>query len=233
MPYDGHRYRPREAAALIAKKWQNVDERHKGLATMLGESQCFVGATHENYGNDAELDSVDLGLLQISIEAEKLDLFKDKLWTASLDPEIYEPVAATNVGWARAMYDAPGPIDGKRRWGPWVAYISGWATHPEWWVWKHVRDPQSGELVPVGPWIGTGRFIQAAIVGWANWHLLIAKTKNANGAVASAYNAQVRWKVKGELGLSAGKVAWLQHPPRPEEPPANGVGPRPVPNNGR
>jgi len=232
MPYDGHRYRPREAAALIAKQWQNVDERHKGLATMLGESQCFVGATHPNVGDDGELDSVDLGLLQISISADKLDLFRDKLWTDSLEPEVYEPVAATNVGWARAMYDQPGPLGGRRLWGPWVAYTTGWATHPEWWVWRHARN-SAGDLEPVGPWLPTGRFIHASIVGWANWHLLIAGTKSQNGALASAYNAQVRWKVDGELGLSAGKVAWLSHPPRPAEPPADGVGPRPKPNNGR
>ena len=219
MPYAGWTHRPREAAAYIAAKWQNVDERHKALATMLAESRCNVGAWNDNLADDGHLLSRDCGLFQINVPAANLSDRELMLRTESMESADWEVVSRHNVAVARLMWD-------ERHWQPWVAYNSGWATFPEWWVWRQV------DKEPVGPWVATGRYIQKAIVGWANWHLLVAKTKNANGAVASAYNQQVKWKVEGELGLSAGKVAWLSHPPKPLEPPADGIGPRPKPNNG-
>jgi len=219
MPYAGHTLRPREACIYIAQKWQNVDERHKALATMLAESRCNIGAWHDNVGEGGAVISRDCGLYQINVPVERLNTVELLLRSESEDFAEWEPAAKHNVGIARQMWEY-------RKWQPWVAYNTGWATFPEWWVWRQEEEK------PVGPWVPTGRYIHKAIVGWANWHLLIAKTKNENGALASAYNQQVKWKVKGELALSAGKVAWKSHPPKPEEPPADGVGPRPKPNDG-
>jgi hypothetical protein len=215
MPYAGVTLKQREAAAFIAAKWQNVDERHKALATAQAESKLSIGAWNDNFAeDDVTLLSRDCGLFQINVKAEDLPEKEPQLRTDSQIPYYYESVARYNVAVAKQMWD-------ERKFQPWVAVTSGWAWWPAWWVWRQV------DKEPVGPWIATGRYIQKAIVGWANWHLLIAKTKNENGAVASAYNQQVKWKVEGELGLSAGKVAWLSHPPKPEEPPEDGVGPRP------
>jgi hypothetical protein len=220
MPYAGHTLRPREAADYIARKWQSTDERHKGLATMMAESRGNVGAWNDNLNKDGSLASRDCGLFQINVNAYDLPGLEPDLRTESHDPLVWDSVVRTNVGYAKNMWD-------RRKWQPWVAYNTGWATFSEAWVWRHV----DGE--PTGPWVATGRYIHKAIVGWANWNLMIALTKNPTGALASAHRQQTKWKVKGELGLRAGKVAFISLPPKPEEPPTDGVGPRPVSNDGK
>ena len=232
MPYAGITLKPRVMADHLFRVWQNRDERHKALATALGESKLSVGAWHDNE-NDTTA-SRDCGLFQINIPGFAIGTESEaKLRTESLDPEVYEPVIAYNIKRARDLYDSPMHRDGeyvmdKRYWQPWVAYTSGWCSFPEWWVWRQVE----GE--PVGPWVATGRYIHKAVVGWANWHLLIREDKSGEDALAFAKKNQAHWKIKGELALHPERgVFFKSFPAKPQAPPEDGVGPRPVPNDGR
>jgi hypothetical protein len=62
---------------------------------------------------------------------------------------------------------------------------------------------------------------------------MIRGDKTPEQCLAYAKKHQARWKVQGELVISSGKIAWGSFPKKPQEPPADGIGPRPVPNDGK
>jgi len=224
MPFAGDQLQPREVVDLVNEQWPQ--NRVKATAVILAESQGFVGAYHLNFAPDgATLLSEDCGLMQINVNAKDIPSPREeRLFTD----------AAYNVAEGRQLYDAPMTRDGKpdkRRFQPWVAYTSGWATFPEFWTWHQENG------VPVGPWVPTGRYIQKAIAGVANWHQIIAETMTAAEALAFAEVMGGRFGVPVLPVLVTQKTTGFRlvtftAPRRPAAPPADGVGPRPVPNSG-
>jgi hypothetical protein len=222
---------PRELAAEAAVHWRG-DELVKAVATMLGESLGFVGAWHDNLEADGKtVTSRDCGVMQISIPAHDIGTSIERaLRTASespevnLDPKVYLPILHYNLVRGRALYDQPwSGKAGIRLWQPWNAYTDGWATFPGWWVWAQPS---------LDHWAPTGRYIHRAIVGVANYHLLIAEDMNQDQARTYAQAAAKRFGVLGVLGSLPRGVYWCSIPPCPTVPPTDKVGPRPVPNEG-
>lgn len=234
MPFAGKVLQVREIAAAVADAgWTSLV---KGTATFYAESHGYIGAWHDNINETGNVWSRDCGLPQISIAysanpTQKMLEEEASLRTESKDPDVYKPILANSVLRAREMYLTPWRRNGQidiRRWQAWAAYTSGWATFPEWWVWEHM----------VGPWVPTGRYIQGATVGVANYHLLIKKDMSFAEALERAESLASQFHIEGVLGKKTSKtypkgfVQWLSHPPKPTEPPADGVGPRPKPNDG-
>lgn len=232
--YAGKTILPREIAEENYNYWRNY-ELTKSVAVALGESGGSLGAWHDNYKSDGTtLSSRDCGLFQINIPASQVgsDVESD-LRTESLDPMIYIPVKQANAYRAYEMYNRAWMRDGDqdiRRWQAWVAYTTGWATFPEFWVWRHVNG------VPEGPWVATGRFIQRAIAAQMNLHLVIMKDWNETQALYYAKRYAKNFKVNSKPFIKRPKsgpaVVAFEVPAKPVNPPADGVGPRPVPNNG-
>lgn len=221
---------PREIADELKPYWSNY-ELTKGIATCLGESAGYIGAWHDNIDDVDNVVSRDCGLMQINIPANKIgSTFEFSLRIESLVPEFYELVVKNNVEAAHALYDQPWTRDGKtdiRRWQPWVAYNSGWATFPEWWVW-HQTD---GE--PTGPWMKAPRYIQRAIVGQMNRKVKITGEWTVQKAYQVAVGYAEHFGVEpGLLYVTDSGTVAFHAPPMPTDPPVDGVGPRPVPNDG-
>lgn len=229
MPLAGKQLLPRQIAELGHVYWRDDEELTKMVATALGESQGFVGANHLNGDDPAMATSEDCGLMQINIQGSAIGGPVERaLMTSSKVEAEWRPIAEANVRSAAALYNEVGQVSGRRHWQPWVAYTTGWATFPEWWVWH-----QNAAGKPIGPWMKTGRYLQRALVGVANYHLAISKDKSPAEAVALAQKLARTFKVQGDLGIRAGIVAWLLVPAEPVMPPRDGIGPRPVPNQGR
>ena len=237
MPLAGKVLMPREicAAAYEQTPWRNY-ELTKAIATALGESTGSIGAWHDNYSGDpsAGVTSRDCGLYQINIPAGQIGSPKEaSLRTESLDEWVWSPVMENNIRVALDLYQTPYVRDGKqdiRRWQPWVAYTSGWATFPEWWVWHQDADGN-----PVGPWIATGRFIHRAITGQMNFHIVIKQDWTAENALYYAKRYCGRFGIDPDLLYirpKDGTLSW-HVPPKPQDAPADGVGPRPSQNDGR
>lgn len=228
---EGKQLLPRELAAELHFKWPG-DELPKAVAVSLGESQGFIGAWHDNLNDQGDALSRDCGFIQINIPASEIGTDAEFAYrTDSADPDVYGPVVRNGVVRARALFDTPQRraknLPQTRRWQPWVAYTTGLATFPEWWVWH-----QDVNHNPIGPWIATGRYIHRGFVGVANYHLLIAQDKTPDEAVEYARTQATRFHVSGTLGYVNGIVKWVGVPAKPTSPPADGVGPRPVPNDG-
>jgi len=232
--YAGKTVLPREIAAESYNYWRNY-ELTKAVAVALGESGGSLGAWHDNYKDDGvTLSSRDCGLYQINIPADRIGTYtENSLRTDSLDPDVYGPVWEQNTTRAWTMYKTDWYRDGVkdiRRWQAWVAYTSGWATFPEFWVWRHVNG------VPTGPWVATGRFIQRAICAQMNFHLIILKDWDENQALYYAKRYADHFNVNSNLYMKRPKtgpaVVAFETPPMPTSPPSDGVGPRPVENNG-
>jgi hypothetical protein len=178
----------------------------------------------------------DLGLFQINRSASIVGTDNEKLLrTTDLDPAVYEPVMRNNIDVAFALYDTAWSLRegvAKRHWQPWVAYTSGWATFPEFWVWHQDADGN-----PVGPWVKTGRYIQRAISGQMNYHILVMKDWTVEQALYYGKRYATHFEVKAPLQASKAteghpSIVGFVTPPMPTEPPADGVGPRPTPNSG-
>lgn len=226
VPLAGKQLMPREIASYGHPHWHG-DNLVKMVATALGESLGYVGAWNDNLAGEDTL-SRDCGLMEISIPADLIGTdVEASLRTVSMVAGEWGPVVVANVQAAYRLWSNPGPNDGKRRWQPWVAYTTGWATFPYWWTWKHDMDH-----VPVGPWHQTGRYLQKAIVGVANYHLVIAKDRNEPQALALANLHAEHFGVEGTLGIQKGIVGWTKVPQKPSAPPEDGHGPRPVENQG-
>jgi hypothetical protein len=230
--YAGKTLMPRTIAAAAKEYWRNY-ELTKAVAVALGESSGSLGAWHDNY-RDGELHSRDCGLYQINIPASQVGgATEDRLRTDSTDPTVWEPVLDYNLERANGLYnsrwdrDEPG-YPNIRLWQPWVAYTTGWATFPEWWVWRHVNG------VPTGPWVKTGRFIHKAIAGQMNLHLVILQDWTTQQALYYGKRYVKHFGIrKGNLTITkAGIVGWENIPPMPSQPPTDGIGPRPVRNSG-
>lgn len=210
---------PRVTASLGAPYWSGVGLL-KFTAMVGSESDHFVGAINQ-YPNG----SFDSGLCQINLSASESP--RDKLIrSVSLDEKNWRPAAEANVQAAHGLYLQPMTRHGKpgkREWQPWYGYTTpGWAMFPEWWVWSQSHES----------WLPTGHYLQRAIAGVANYHLVIAKSRNRNQALFQAKHFADQFHVEGELGISEGIVAWTSIPQKPKEPPADGIGPRPRPNDG-
>jgi hypothetical protein len=218
----------------VAKYWFN--SKVKLVATGLGESKLYVGAYHDNADPNGIILSRDCGVMQDNIAAKYIGTDVEKrLRTESLEHSLYWPVVVNNVQHAVGLYatpmNRPAGQPPYRLMQPWVAYTSGWAMFPEFWVWRHTLD-ENGNLIPVGPWIPTGRYVQQAIRGVANWHLLIAQDMNSGEALAEAQRLAAYWKVECEWDYDGTHRVYYKVPPKPTVPPADGVGPRPKPNDG-
>lgn len=226
---EGHSLMPREIADIGRDHWKDY-ELTKMVATTLGESAGYIGAYHDNLDGAGDVASRDCGLMQDNIVARLIGTDTEmSLRTTSTDRDEYLPVARSNIDWGFGLYSAAWKRDGKtdiRRWQPWVAYTTGWATFPEWWVWQQ-KDGQ-----PVGPWVPTGRYIQRAIAGQMNRHIIIVRDwEPSDGLHYAKMYAQHFGVTQGEPVISNGLVAW-KVPPKPTADPADGVGPRPKLNNG-
>ena len=234
MPWEGKQLQPREIAARVDDFW---DSLIKGTATFLGESRGFIGAYNLTKDSAGSVYGKDCGVPQIHIsyaEPPTREQIREEstLRTESLDSVVYEPVVTESFRRARELYDQGWTRDGKpdkRRWQPWVAYTSGWATFPEFWIWEH----------KIGPWVPTGRYIQNALVGVANYHLLTKKDMNIVEALERAESLAEQFHVVlGRLGVKKSKgfpdgfVGWVEIPAKPTAPPEDGTGRRPIPNSG-
>lgn len=233
MPYAGKTVMPRVIAASLYEQtlWRNY-ELTKGVAVALAESAGSIGAWHDNEDDNGVLKSRDCGLFQINIPASKVDTdYEWALRTESLDPMEWEPVMGENIQTAELMYNREWVRNGKsdmRRWQAWVAYNTGWATFPEFWVWRQV----DGE--PVGPWVRTGRYIQKAIAGHMNSIVIYRGTWDLDVAFSYGKKYAAHFGVDTTLmkkDVRQGILGW-NVPAMPVDPPEDGIGPRPVPNNG-
>ena len=158
--------------------------------------------------------------MQININASEIGTAAEEaLMTSSRDPNVWLPIVNANIAAGRRLYES-------RKWEPWFAYTFGWATFPAWWTWHQ----ENGKAI--GPWMKTGRYLQRALVGVANFHHLTAQDMTLAQAVKLADSLAAHFKVQGKVGPVKNEVYWTQVPPKPSVPPADGLGPRPVPNNG-
>lgn len=225
MPWVGKTLMAREIAALVDAHWN--DGILKATAVALAESRGSLGAYHDNLSPTGEIMSRDCGLFQINISASKVGTDEEAgLRTESLDPEVYKVVAAESTRRAYKLYANPWIRDGQkdiRKWQPWVAYTLGWAMFPEWWVWARPD---------LDHWAPTGRYLQLAIRGVANYKLLTLKLPAAD-CLLWAQGMANKYQVPGTLSYDPKKFIWWSSiPKKPLLPPSDGIGPRPVPNNG-
>ena len=218
---------PRVIAEHCHEYWQNY-ELTKAVATALGESAGSLGAWNDNLDGTGAIKTRDCGLFQINIPAVRVGTYvEEALRTDSLDPEVFMPVLSNNIEAALRLYNTQRDRWRTRLWQPWVAYTTGWATFPEWWVWRHVDG------VPTGPWVATGRYIYKAIAGQMNYHIVILKDWTPDVALSYAKRYMDKFGVdSGSLREKEGILQWMI-PSMPSEPPVDGVGPRPIPNDGR
>lgn len=217
---------PRDIAAECHRHWQNY-ELTKAVAVSLAESTGALGAYHDNFNDAQKLASRDCGLFQINILASQIGTAReDELRTESLVESVWRPVLTANVDSAKRLYDQPWSGRERRLWQPWVAYTTGWAMFAEWWVWHQDADGN-----PVGPWLRTGRYVQRAIAGQMNYHLVTLKDWTAEQALYYGARYQRRFGVEGVLYVEGGVLKW-RVPAKPTSPPADGVGPRPTTNDG-
>jgi hypothetical protein len=227
---EGKHLLARQIADAGHTHWTNY-ELTKDVATALGESAGYLGARHDNTDSDGNVVSRDCGLMQINIQARFIGTdLEASLRTTSTDPAVYGPVLANNVQAAVDLYEQPWTRNGQpdiRRWQPWVAYTSGWATFPKFWVWHQVDG------VPTGPWVPTGRYVQRAILGQVNRHVLILRDWTPAKALSYARKYAQHFGVDPSVFfITAQGLVSYTPPPAPASPPADGVGPRPAPNNG-
>ncbi|HWE82796.1 MAG TPA: hypothetical protein VG265_14190 [Gaiellaceae bacterium] len=217
---------PREIAAAGRQHWLGK-ELAEWVAVVLGESQGFVSAWHDNLDANGAVSSRDCGAPQINIPASEIGgSVEAALRTDSRDMPVWSPVFEHSVDVAWALYNEPWPGRRIRQWQPWASYTSGIAVFPGWWIWKQ----ENGK--PVGPWEATGRYVQRAIGGVVNYHLLIARDMHAMAAIDLGHELADALQVKtGSLYVTGGLARW-KVPPMPSGPPADGVGPRFVPNDG-
>jgi hypothetical protein len=219
----GDHLQPRDLTELVDAEWPQ--NRIKTVATILSESQGYVGAFNFNYDDQGNVVSMDCGLMQVSVPQSQVGLPRTE---QLLSDPVY------NIAQGRLLYDQPMIRNGKqdkRRYQPWVGYRSGLATFPEFWVWHQVQG------VPTGPWVPTGRYVQRAIAGVANWHQIIRKDKSKDEALAFAAAEAETFGVKVQPTLVHQKSTGLDlvtfvAPKAPSGAPADGVGPRPIPNDG-
>src|SRR4029450_8854880 len=187
----------RQFVSLVAPHWPN--EKVKATATAMAESALSIGAWHDNE-KDGKITSRDCGLYQINIPAEQINTaVENSLRTDSKDEAVFMRVARTNVDAAYRKYVTPWVRDSKqdyRRWQPWYAYTTGWATFSKAWVWKQT----GGE--PTGPWTETGRYLHKGIRAVANWHYLIAKDMDETEAVDEAQ------RLAAHFGITDSTFSW-------------------------
>lgn len=229
----GKQLLPREFVSVCAGGWSG-DDLIKMTAVIFAESQGFVGAYNDNEDENGKTTSRDCGVLEINIPADDIGTsIESKYRTVSKDPAEYEPVVQNSIVAATALFHASWERNGKmdiRRFEPWHAYTSGWATFPYAWVWH--QDP-SKPKAQWGPWYATGRYLHRAICGVENYHYLIAKDKTLAEAVADGVAAAKRFGLDSVIKKHPTKELVTFAPPqRPVAPPPGGTGPRPILNDG-
>jgi hypothetical protein len=118
---------------------------------------------------------------------------------------LYDP--EENLDACRRLYEQPwNSPSGIRRFQPWAGFTSGWAMFPEWWIWNS-KDKQ---------WVKPGRYLMRAARGVGNF--------NARYLGMDLSHINLDWD---ETGSST-----MKEPKPPFNPPEDGIGPRPVPNDG-
>lgn len=229
MPYAGITLMGRQHVALVAPHWPN--EKVKATATAMAESALSIGAWHDNEV-EGHIVSRDCGLYQINIPDEQVGTQVEfGLRTDSKDEAEAMDVARANVEAAWRKWNEEWLRNGEhdyRRWQPWVAYTSGWAMFPQAWIWKKTEGESTG------PWVATGRYLHRAIRAVANWHYVIRQDMKATEATQEAK------RLAKFFGITDTSFFWddktfvtAKYPPAPTAPPADGVGPRPVKNDGK
>ncbi len=213
------------ASAVLARDWQGPDWKVRLASDVDKDTGVLLADTvyaAKNVGpNVLVVPGKDCGLLQINIDVRKMGTeYEHRL--------LHEPDFNAHEG--RLLFDEPGPNNGKRRFGPWVAYTSGWVMFPEWWTW-HQKDD-----IPVGPWVPTGRFVHRAVRGWANFQvmnrgLLLPIALEAANRHATKFGIKGAVLVEGKFPELAA-IDWTPVPYKPLLPPADGIGPRPKKNTG-
>lgn len=197
MPYGGDKLAPEEIARLLYYEGGFRDhDLIEMTATVLAESQGYTKAYNDNTDPKGKVLSRDVGLGQINIRTREIGTKKEY--------DLQDPVK--NVKAIRALFDTRETLTKRRRFNPWYAYTLGWATFPEWFVFRSKEAAKARNLPR--EWVPTGRYIHEAIVGVANFYASEYKIPNFH----------------------------VQLPPEPKAPkkrPADDVGPRPVKNKGR
>ena len=236
MPLAGKTLLPRDIAAeLIKHQLWNTFELTKGIAVTLGESAGSVGAWHDNDdGLEPDPDSRDCGLMQINIAARFIGTdVEQKLRTEDKNPTVYGPVVEKNIEAGYVLYNQSWirhGIHDIRRWNPWVAYNTGWATFPYAWVWHRTEN---GQPIENPHWVPTGRYIHRAIAGQMNYHIVIKQDWNPTKALNVAKQYYIpRFGIKQATYSIVNGVIAVKYDPAPSTPPQDGIGPRPVPNDG-
>lgn len=235
MPLAGKQVMARDHAKKARVYWQNY-ELTKAIATALAESNLFLGAYHDNLDSDGNVLSRDCGIYEFNIPARDIGSDREfSLRTESHDPMEYEPVWDTSVALAKEYYDSRWNRDGKidiRRWQAWAGYTSGWATFPYAWIWHQV----DGE--PVGPWVPVGRYIFRAIAGQMNNLIVNEKIWTPENGLFYAKRYAEHFGIQdGSFPLIVtdrlgNKIISWAYTDTPLKRPADGIGPRPVPNDG-
>jgi hypothetical protein len=211
----------REICAYISPHWPN--QRIKAVATTLAESHGRLGSYNDNYDDKGARISRDCGLFQNNIVARLVGTPTEaSLRTESLDKAVWEPVVKSNVRWAYSLWSTKSVFrDDKldyRRWQPWVAYTSGWATFNLLYAWHRDREGN-----PVGPWVPTGRYLPNAIRGVANWHLLTAKDMDKDEALEFArhqsYNVWGISETDCRWAYDSLRAVYYVPGPKPVQPP--------------
>ncbi len=227
MPLAGKHLSPRNIAVAGAPHWHGR-ELVKMVATVGSESLGYIGAWHDNVDNAGKTTSRDCGLMQISIPFRQVGTGTEwSLRTESKEEAEWQKVLKLNVLTGYKLYEQPWTLGDIRRWQPWHGYTSGWATFPEWWIWHQDADHN-----PTGPWMPTGRYLMRAISGVANYHLLVKKDMTEKQAIDWAILEAAHWGIQGMIGIRGGYIGWSAFPTKPVKPPKDGIGPRPVQNEG-
>lgn len=151
MPFEGPQLQPQDIARELHKLGFRDFDLVEMTATILGESQGFQYAYHDNMDAHGKIKTRDVGLAQINIPARYIGTKKEQ--------ELYK--VGTNLRAARALFMTRETLTKRRRFNPWYAFTTGWATFPEWWVFTKA-EPRH--------WAPTGRYLHQAVVGVANFY---------------------------------------------------------------
>lgn len=159
MPYGGDKLPPEEIARLLYHEGGFRDfDLIEMTATVLAESQGYTQAYNDNTDSRGRVQSRDVGLGQINIRRREVGTKKER--------DLHDPVK--NVRAIRKLFDTRETLTKRRRFNPWYAYTLGWATFPEWWVYRSKEVARAKGLPR--EWIPTGRYLHEAIVGVANFY---------------------------------------------------------------
>lgn len=197
MPYAGRQIPASEIAEMLWDLgWRDTDLIDM-TATILGESGGWTEAYNDNLDSKGRVTSRDIGLAQINIRARDIGTSRERKLK---DPKY-------NLQQARKLFDTRETLVKRRRFNPWYAFTTGWATFPEWWVFRSAEAAKARNLPR--EWTPTGRYLHQALIGVTNFY-------------AKKYGI-----------THPDPFVKLPDPPKMPSKPPKGDGPRPVKNKGR